>query len=409
MFPFVDIAPLILQTNLTVILDPLFLLVVAIVALQYHRMGKVRERFFGLKPRQMWRDVLLATAFGLLGGVVASYLMVFVGLTLSGTGLMYLWPLAIILMFIDARFLCFAYAGGILAISSIIFHWPSINVPQILGLVAILHMVEAFLILVSGHLGAVPTFFKNDQGKIVGGFVLQKFWPIPLAALVVVGHAAAPTGGVDMPQWWPLLRGDLGANVDDILYSLIPVVAGLGYGDLAASRTPEQKGRISAVILGCYSIILLALAVLADHQPLFAIVAALFSPLGHELVIHLGKRMETGKFIYQPSCHGVRVLDVVPGYPAWRAGIRSGDIITEVNGMAVSSRQGLEFALGVYKEQQITYYSKKAKQIFREGIEYRDQEILGILPVPEGNEANYMEISTNGPLRRWLNERFGQK
>ena len=410
MFPFVDIAPLILQTILVVVLDPLFMLVVAIVAIQYHRMAKVRERFFGLKPRNLWRDVSIATVFGLLGGVMASYLMVFVGLTLAGTGLMYLWPLAILLMFIDARFLCFAYAGGILALSSLLFGWPSISVPQLLGLVAILHMVEAFLILVSGHLGAVPTFFKNDQGKIVGGFVLQKFWPIPLAALVVVGHTTGTTnGGIDMPQWWPLLRGDLGSNLDDILYSLMPVVAGLGYGDLAAARTPEQKGRISAVILGAYSLVLLALAVLADRQTMLGILAALFSPLGHEFIIYLGKRMETGKFIYQRSSQGVRVLDVVPGYPAWHAGIRSGDLLLEVNGMAVSSREGLEFALGVYKDQQITYYSNKAKQIYREGIEYKDKEMLGILPVPEGNESNYMELSTNGPLRRWLSQRFRKK
>nr|WP_315987838.1 hypothetical protein [Desulforamulus aquiferis] len=50
----------------------------------------------------------------------------------------------------------------------------------------------------------------------------------------------------------------------------MPVVAGLGYGDLAASRTPEQKGRISAVILGFYSLILLGLAVLADRSWLMA-------------------------------------------------------------------------------------------------------------------------------------------
>lgn len=409
MFPFVEIAPLVLQTILMVVLDPLFLLVVGIVALQYHRMGRVRERFFGMKPRGLWRDVALATLFGLLGGVMASYLMVLVGLTLSDSGLMYLWPLAILLMFIDARFLCFAYAGGILALSSLLFGWPSISVPQILGLVAILHMVEAFLILVSGHLGAVPTFIKNAQGKVVGGFALQKFWPIPLAALIVVGHSSVPTGGVNMPDWWPLLRSGLGANVDDIIYSLMPVVAGLGYGDLAASRTPEQKGRISAAILGVYSILLLALAVGADHFPAIGFVAALFSPLGHELVIYLGKGMELKKSIYQPSSRGVRVFDVLPGYPAWQAGIRSGDILLEVNGMAVSSREGLEFALGIYKEVQITYYSRKAKEIYREGIEYQDKEILGILPVPEGNETNYMELGTDGPIRRWLKNRFKHK
>lgn len=410
MFPFLDITPILFQTLAAVFLEPqilqLFLVVLAIVALQYYRMGKARERMFGLKPRSPWRDVLIAAGFGLLGGIMASYIMVFVGLTLSGSGLIYLWPLAILLMLIDARFLCFAYAGGILALSSLSFGWPKISVPQILGLVAILHFIEAFLIWVSGHLGAMPIFIKNAQGKVVGGFALQKFWPIPLTVMVVIGQTSIPAGGISMPDWWPLIKGDLGANVDNIIYSLMPVVAGLGYGDLAAARSPKQKGRISAVLLALYSVILLVLAVLADRQPLLGIVAALFSPLGHELLIYLGRRMEAGKSIYSPTSQGVKILDVVPGYPAWQAGIRSGDIILEVNGMAVGSRQGLEFALGVYNKVQITYYSQAANQVYREGIDYGAKEMLGLLPVPEGTEEVFMQLSTNGPLRRWLNNRF---
>ncbi|GAB6179401.1 S1C family serine protease [Desulfotomaculum defluvii] len=413
MFPFLDITPVIFQTLAAVFLVPeimqLFLVVLAIVALQYYRMGRAKERLFGLKPRSFWRDFLVATGFGLVGGIIASYIMVFVGLTLSDSGLIYLWPLAILLMLIDARFLCFAYAGGILALSSLIFGWPKVSAPQILGLVAILHFVEAFLILVSGHLGAMPIFLKNAEGRVVGGFALQKFWPIPLAVMVIVGQTSISGAGINMPQWWPLIKGDLGADLDNIIYSLMPVVAGLGYGDLAAARSPRQKGRISAILLGLYSVALLVLAVLADRQPLIGIIAALFSPLGHELLIYLGKRMEANNSIYSPTSEGVKILDVIPSYPAWQAGIRSGDIILEVNGMAVASRQGLEFALGVYNKVQITYYSMAEKQVYREGIEYGEKEMLGLLPVPEGHEEILMELSTTGPLRRWLNKRVVRK
>ncbi|RYD07115.1 hypothetical protein N752_00605 [Desulforamulus aquiferis] len=140
------------------------------------------------------------------GGVIASYLMLVIGLTLSGSGLLYLWPLAILLMLIDARFLCFAYAGGILAFSSLVFGWPNVSVPQVLGLVAILHMVEAFLIYVSGHQGAVPTFIKNTEGKVVGGFALQKFWPIPLTAWWWLGRLPCLTAVWVCPSGGPLSR-----------------------------------------------------------------------------------------------------------------------------------------------------------------------------------------------------------
>ncbi len=429
MFPFADITLLLAETLTMVVtetdLRSLFLLVVAIVALQYYRISKARERFFGLKPsgKKLWRDVLISVVLGLLGGVLASYLMIFVGLSLAGSGLIYLWPLAILLMLIDVRLVCFAYAGGILALSSLLFGWPDIQVPQILALVAILHMVEAFLIFVSGHLGAVPTYFKNSEGKVVGGFALQKFWPIPMAALMVVGQATGSSGLISTSDWlefqgkifntrdilfivpgdwWPLLRENIG-RFEHIIYCLIPVIAVLGYGDLAAARTPVQKARISSVILGCYSVALLALAVLADRTPMIGFAAALFAPLGHELVIHLGKRMELRNPIYQASPQGVKALDVIPGYPAWQAGIRSGDIIVEVNGMSVNSRQGLEFALGVYQGLQITYYSQREKLLIREGVEFLDKQMLGLLPVPEGNEGNYMELSTQGPISRWFN------
>ena len=77
---------------------------------------------------------------------------------------------------------------------------------------------------------------------------------------------------------------------------------------------------------------------------------------------------------------GVKILDVIPGYPAWQAGIRSGDIIKEVNGMTVGSRQGLEFALGVYHQVQITYYSMAQKKVYREGIEFTEKDMLGVMP-----------------------------
>ncbi|RYD07117.1 hypothetical protein N752_00615 [Desulforamulus aquiferis] len=35
--------------------------------------------------------------------------------------------------------------------------------------------------------------------------------------------------------------------------------------------------------------------------------------------------------------------------------------------------------------------------------------MLGILPVPEGNEESFMELSTGGPVRRWFNNLLGKK
>jgi hypothetical protein len=292
LFPFGEIIPLMLARFVGVLFNPLFWVVVLLVGLQYRRMESMRETMFGFPKGRAWPHTLMAVSFGLIGGLVGSMMMVFIGLTLTGSGLIYLWVVAIALMFINARFLCFAYAGGIVALSNLIFGYPQVHIPQLLALVAILHMVESFLILWSGHLGAVPAYFKHPGGKVVGGYTLQKFWPIPLVALMVTVGPALPETGVNMPDWWPMIKPALDVDPSMLSYLLIPVVAGLGYGDLAVARNPREKSRLSALFLAGYSVVLLALALASAQSQFFLVVAILFSPLGHELIIYLGKQVE---------------------------------------------------------------------------------------------------------------------
>lgn len=413
MYPFTEIIPLVLKSFLQAFMDPqfwpVFLLIVGLIALQYQRMGRLRESFFHEKSGRAWADVIMAAGFGLLGGLAGSFLMVFIGLTLSGPDLIYLWPVAILLMLINMRFLCFAYSGGVLAISSLLLGFPQVNIPQIMALVAVLHMVESILILVSGHLGAAPAFIKEAGGRVVGGFTLQRFWPIPLVVLAVAG-AGAVQGVVEMPDWWPLIKPNVPGELQNMVFYLMPVVAGLGYSDVSIARSPVEKSRLSALHLGIHSVILLILAVLAEHSSAVTLAAALFSPLGHETVIYISRRIEScGEPLYVPSARGVRVLDVSPDMAAWRAGIRSGDIIMAVNGLELTDKNSF------YQMQQETFLPLLVDYFSRAVGENRRRLLVpagpggwGLVFVPEGNENKYVELWTAGPLGRWL-KRFWRK
>lgn len=404
MFPFFEVLPLIFKSFLYSFANPsfliLFLVVFALIAVQYNRMEKLREEFFGGKTGRPRNDILVSTGYGLLGGLVGSFLLVFIGLTISGE-LYYLWPVAILLMMINIRFLCFAYAGGILALANLLLGYPQISVPQILALVAALHMVESFLILAGGHLGAVPAYVKGPEGNVVGGFTLQKFWPIPILALVVLTGGALE-GGVEMPDWWPLIKPAVQGEPQNLTYALLPLVAGLGYGDIAIARSPVEKSRLSALFLGLFSVILLVLAVLAGQSRIVAFFAALFSPLGHEAVIYIGKRIELkGKPLYVPAKRGLRVLDVLPGSPAWRSGLRPGDVVKAVNGMEPSDNAGFhQLMQNSPPPVTIDYYSR-ASGLNKSGI-INQPGPWGVAPVPESNESRYVELLTTGPLGRWL-------
>lgn len=360
-----------------------FLFVVVLVALQYWRLGSLRESFFHHKTGGAWLDVIKASGFGLLGGLAGSWLMLFIGLTISTADLLYLWPVAIMLMLINVRFLCFAYSGGILAVSSLLFGFPQVHVAQILALVAVLHMVESMLILFSGHLGAVPAYIKYDGDRVVGGFALQRFWPIPLVLTAMLYSGAV---------------------------QLAPVVAGLGYSDVAITKNPLEKSRQSAIYLGLYSMLLLILAMLAEGHAGAALAAALFSPLGHELVIYISKRGEYyGEALYVPPDRGVKVLDVLPRLAAWQAGIRSGDIILAVNNREPTDKSSFDqIQQETFLPAVVDYFSYAAAESRRQLLTPVGRGDWGVLLVPEGNENKYVEISSSGPLGNWLKKFWGK-
>ncbi len=372
--------------------------IVLVVAFQYQRLAAQKARNFGLPRDPVVKPVLMATGYGVLGGVVGSLLMLVVGIDLTETGIEYLWPLAIVLLLISPRFLCFAYAGGIISISYLLFGFPQVDVVQLMGLVAILHLVESLLILLSGHLGAVPVYFKTAGGRIVGGFTLQKFWPIPLVALMA-GYPWADS--IVLPGGLPLLQSGLASIDHGVIYSLMPVVAALGYGDMALARTPVEKSRWSALYLSLYSISLLILAILASKWGFFAYLAALFGPLGHELVIKVGREMELkGQPYFVPPGQGIKILDVVAGTPAYQAGLTGGDTILTINRHPVNNLAQLEenLHLGGFLVE-LEYVKARGSGLQREIIKLRWGEPLGVIPVPEGYEGFYMELREAGLLR----------
>jgi hypothetical protein len=325
---------------LDVLLNPLFWLVVVLVWFLYRRQVQTGEELY-CNSQSPLRLTAVSLLYGVIGGLLGSLVMVICGVSLNELGIVYLWVVALVLMFFDPRFICFSYAGGIISVCYLLFGWPQVNVPSLIGLVAILHLVESLLIFISGHLDPLPVYTRNRAGQLVGAFNLQKFWPLPIVVLMMTGSTQqAPGSLLSMPDWWPLIR-PLGAQGNHLVFIMIPVLAALGYGDLATTSTPQGKARHTSSVLALYSVVLLALAVLASHFPSFSMLAALSAPIGHELVIYLGRRAEDrGLPLYVPVPDGVMVLDLLRGSPAARAGLRSGDLIRRVGDQTV--RDGAE-------------------------------------------------------------------
>lgn len=412
MLPWRELVVVIFQALAQAVINPLFWVVVIFIGWQYRRLLETRRQLFGVGSQQVWKPTLVAAVQGIVGGLVGSLLMVMAGISLSHIGVGYLWALALVLMLISPHLLCFSYSGGIIATFSLIFGVPPIDVPQLMGLVAVLHMVESVLIRFSGHLGAIPVYAQAENGQVVGAFNLQRLWPIPIAGLVLAsGVNLPPDSMVAMPNWWPLIRPTL-ENPGQGVYLLLPVIAALGYGDLALAHTPNQKRRSSAISLAAFSFILLALSVLASYIHKLAILPALFAPLGHEFIIRRGQAVEMqGKPIYVPPRRGVRVLDALEGLPAHAAGIRSGDVVIEVNGIQVNSRADLEARLGETTGRihlQILTSQLEMQSVHRTRlltVERISGQPLGLILVPEGLDQPQVRLEKGGWIVRWWRKR----
>ena len=406
MFPFAALLPMMVKSFFSLVMDWTFWLIGLLVAMQYRRMARTSQQIFDLPEESIWPPVILATIFGMAGGFLGSILLITVGISVLELGISYLWITAVALMLIRQRFLCFAYAGGVLSLSKIIFGFPAVSVAQVMGLVAILHMVESLLILFSGHLAPLPVYVRTREGRIVGGFNLQKFWPLPLVALLawIIPNQDVIRDAVAMPDWWPLIKTELLRGKGEPVYMMMPVVAALGYGDIAITAKPEDKTRRAALELAGYSLILLALAVGASRQPVFAVIAALFGPLGHELLINLGQRREIlGEPLFVQPERGVMVLHVLQKSLLRKAGICRGDILLSVNGIPVDNEFEVRDALSAAGESvEIECLSGKSGQWRRAVIRRGPGEPLGFIPAPGRFETVYLEMSGSASiLRRW--------
>ncbi|MGB3973769.1 MAG: PDZ domain-containing protein [Peptococcia bacterium] len=410
MTAFGQIFILILQNILWLLANPLYWVVLLLVVWQHRRIQQTSQRLFAEPADSIWPAVLAAVFYGFIGGILGSLLMLLVGVSIWEVGIAYLWVIAMVLMLIRQRFLCFSYSGGLIAISNLLFGFPKVSIPHLMGLVAILHLVEAWLIYVTGPLFPVPVYVKTREGQIVGGYNLQKFWPLPFVAFVALQmpNSDILIETIKMPEWWPLLQTEIASGSGELVYAMAPVLAALGYGDIAVSQDPRTKTRRSALELAGYSLILLGLSILASHYPSLAFLAAFYGPLGHEALIIIGQKRElTRSPRYVRPFQGLMLLHVKRNSPFWKAGVKSGDIILRVNGQEVDEYSDLLVILQETGSRAELEYLSGQKRILKrcliqglpnirlEGSQWLEgqQLFLGIIPVPQGQYGSHLIFS----------------
>lgn len=393
----------------TAILNPFFWIIILMVWGQYKKTAHMEMAMFGVVKIKPEEKVLYAILFGIIGGLLGGLTVMILGISITEAGLVYVWPIAILLMLIDPHLMCFSYAGGLVSLFSLITGLIKIDVAGLMALVAVLHLVESLLIYFGGHINASPVFIKDDTYDIIGGFSLQEFWPVPIMMLTIVTSSIPMETVVPMPDWWPLIKppGYIKSETD-IIFMMIPIVAALGYGDIALSTTPKLRCKKTGKNLLLFSVSLLILSVMASRYRIFLYIAAIFAPVAHELLIISGRNSEKqSPPLFRPMTEGEKVLDVVKDAPGDKMDLEPGDLILEINGKSLASPGVYESIMAQYPTYLWITYKKLTGEIKTHEFSAYPYGInsLGIILVPRDGKASYVVREREGLIKRvkrWL-------
>lgn len=269
---------------LHLLIQPYYYIAILFIALYYRRQVALERKLIHVKLHSWGPETWRTVWTGGLMGLVVSLAAVALGVSVTYMAVACIWVVSLILMLFRVRYLCFAYAIGVLGIVQFVLSFfpgtlqsgaagtvagavREMDIPALLVLAALLHVAEALLARWQGPRLATPLFLAGKRGKVVGGYQLQAFWPLPLFVLIPAG-----TGIGELP-WHPLLGGGLG------LVSL-PVI--IGFSEMTQGMLPGRKAARTFGRLLIYSAVLLGLSLLADLWSPLTVVAALAAILLHE-------------------------------------------------------------------------------------------------------------------------------
>lgn len=394
-------------------MNPMLYVFVLLIFFLYKRVVHMERKFFHVKMVSAWEHTIQSIFYGLLGGLAASLLVAVIGIVLQPQDFWLLWAVALVLSLFHVRYLCFAYAGGLIGVMSLIArYWPqgeqiawlswiwgslqSVNIPGLLALVAIFHLVEGILVRLHAAHGASPIFLQNSRGRLIGGYQIQKFWLMPVVILVpgLEGAGEVAGAGIAMaPSWWPLLGGGISALM------MLPVPVITGYADLAVARTPKEKALLSFRLLMLYSLILLGLSIAGSYWMPVLWAAAIFSFLGHDGMIWFSRWREwLSAPLFVNGDKGVRILAVIPGSAAEKMKIEPGDVIVKINGVPIASKEDIYPAIRLHPAFcKMEAINAEGHTKFLQTAHYQgEHHQLGIIVAPDERADYYLKMKSGG-------------
>lgn len=356
---------------------------------------RVKRERRELKTRiyDMYHELRFLFPMGVLLGLGFSLLTVGAGLVIPFGGLLVIGAVTFLLaLTFQTRLLTPAFTVGIGYLLLLAMRYFKIDMPffntyfeqlndgllnAVVVLLGTLLLIEGVLINLSGWKKTSPRLIKSSRGLKVGAQEGKKLWVVPMFLLIPIGSLELPWG------WWPVFT--LGSNT----YSLILFPFLLGFRQLVGSTLPQISIKETGNRVFWLGALVLTVAVAGYYAPYISIAGAVMAIAGREWISYRQRKQDSEKsYFFSRKSQGIMILAILPGSPAEKMSLISGEMITKVNGFRVQTEEEFYEAL-----QQNRAYCKlevidtNGQIRFAQGALYEgDHHELGIIFVEEDRE-----------------------
>ncbi len=329
-----------------------FVLILILLGYNFYKRNKritvMQKLIIGKKINSPIELTISEIVLGVFAGVLGSILIGFLGVGFSENSMIdLLFLLTILNISFNSKYMEFAYTASILGFLSIlvelmekmygiqnqILNMIRVDITSLMTLVAVFYLMKGFLILIDGSRGTVPIFTKRDD-KIIGGFAMKRYWAIPFAVVIFVNSVDYSLNDIISVNMWNNIINFTNpmAILETVAILLLPLYGLTQFDAVTFTKSKREKTFIYGSTLIIYSLTLFILARLCVLNIFFQMAVIVFAPLGYEFFELMHKQSELKKkpkFISDEN--GIMVLEVAPDSPAWESGIKSGDVLIEIN------------------------------------------------------------------------------
>lgn len=339
-----------LRTMAYAIADPRLVFVLVLMGFLLYKKNKkivtLKRMMIGEKGVSPLELTLSQVVMGILGGIVGSLMLSYLGVMFDvGSGIELVFFMSLFLLVLNPRWVNFSYSASLLGGVTLILAWLEsldlislgfsikLDIGALVALVGVLSVVEGMLIFTDGSRGAIP-IFTNKDGKLIGGFSLERYWPVPVVIMLfTTGALGGNNYSISTPNWWPFIKDGINSSLlAAALVSAMPIYSIIGYKQITFTQSKTSKTTFSSLLKIIYGLLLIVMYRFANYGVAFQWFLLIFMPLAKEgMTLIENYRENKGNVKYVSDEEGITILDVMPNSPAQKQGIRSGDKILEVN------------------------------------------------------------------------------